>query len=162
LPKRLATHLRTLDSREEKLDTLLEKYEEAQETLHSGCGRDDSADGGLFLMPPVWNTSYRELERCLNRMRGLAGPEDLASLGFRLGFIAITNWYLRAKRKRAPLIRVDKKGREYHVTTANGPQYVILVTRTGNPTFVLKGLEWLSAEFVGEIYLPSEFLLEVA
>jgi hypothetical protein len=157
LPKRLATHLRTLDSREEKLDTLLEKYDDAQDPGYARSGVR-GGDGGDGLMPPVWNASYRELERCLNRMKGLAGPEDLASLGFRFGFIAITNWYLRAERKRAPLIRTDKKGRDYHVTTANGPQYVIAVTRTGNPTFVMKGLEWLSAEFVGEIYLPKEFL----
>jgi hypothetical protein len=155
LPKRLATYLRPLDSREEKLDTLLEKYDDAQDTLYASTG---AGEGGCVGMPLVWNTSYRELERALKRMRDLAIPDDLASLGFRLAYTAVNSWYLRSVRKREPLIRADKKGREYHVTTANGPQYVIVVVRGGNPAFVLKGLEWLSEEFVGEIYLPKEFL----
>jgi hypothetical protein len=156
--KRLAPHLPALDSREEKLDTLLDHYVEAQETIYSGAGRDAADDAGVVLMPLVWNMSYRELERCLKRMRALAETAGAASPVFRSWYFHVNAWYLRAERKRAPMIRKDKKGRDYHVTTGAGPQFVLTVKREGNPGMVLMGLGWLSAEFEGEIYLPREFV----
>lgn len=147
---------RKLDSREEKLDTLLTHYTDAQETLQLGDGPSgDSRGDRLLLMPMVWNMSYRTLEKLLGYMRAVS---DDGSPGFRAQYFHLCSWYIKPRAKRVPLMRRDKKGRPYQVVTGNGPQFELRTVREGNPLLVLEGLVWLAGHFPGEVYLPSEFL----
>ncbi len=46
---------------------MLANYRDAQETLRGP--NDEPGEGdGVILMPPTWNKSYRELERCLTSL----------------------------------------------------------------------------------------------
>jgi hypothetical protein len=159
LPKRLATHLRTLDSREEKLDTLLENYEELCDPLQArsleGSGKR-IPESRRLQMPLVWKICYRDLDRCLLKMRVLAATPGVASPQFKAWFLNLNEWYFLADKRRVPTMRRDKKGREYQVTTANGPQYSVEIRRGGDPGLVLQGLTWLSLDHPNEIRLPSE------
>ncbi len=47
---------------------MLRRYTEAQEPL-SGRSQVPGSGDRLPLMPPTWNDSYRELERCLRQLR---------------------------------------------------------------------------------------------
>lgn len=155
---------RPLLRREEILDELLDHYEEAQETQWSGQGSDDAADGGVRLMPSVWNESYRELERSLRRMENLAKPEDLTSLGFRLAYGALLNWYLRCEKHPVydPVVILRRqKGGVLHEEERQPSKNKVVrwrIVRHANPLLVLRGIEWIAAEFVGEPFLPREIL----
>lgn len=149
--------MRVLGNREERLDKLLTHYTEARETLQLGDGPGDSGgDSKLLLMPRTWNSSYRVLEGLLVYMRHLADSPGESSPGFRSRYFHLCEWYLRAEKRRAPVMRRDKKNREYQVTTANGPQFEIKTIRKGNPALVLLALEWLDGHFPGEIDLPDD------
>jgi hypothetical protein len=150
---------RALTHREQILDELLDHYTEAQETL-SSRGGPGAAGEGLALMPKVWNDSYRELERALIRMKGLSDPNELASLGFHLGYTAIRLWYLECEKyPQLPKKRKVQRGREI-VEVQDAPRWRIV--RRASPGMVLRGLVWVAAEFVGEPYIPKEILEPVA
>ena len=54
-------------TKQQIIATMLANYRDAQETLRGPT--DEPGDGdGITLMPPTWNTSYRELERCLTNL----------------------------------------------------------------------------------------------
>ena len=156
MPKRLVLEL-PQRSREAKLDKMLTHYNDARETLFSKTGRG-AGEGGRCEMPSVWNDSYKELERCLKRMRELAEDAGAASPVFRSWYWNVCGWYLRSQKRRVPLIRRDKRGRDYHVVTGAGPQFVMVVEGEDalSARMVVMGLGWISAEFAGEIYEPAE------
>src|SRR6266498_3794851 len=151
-----ARDLRPLSTREKILDEMLDHFTEARETLFSGRGRDNANDAGLLLMPVVWNESYRELERVLQRMQDLAAAYSETSPIFRHCYWHLSEWYLRSSRyPQLPRKRKVQRGREV-VEVQDAPRYRII--RHGEPRLVLKGLVWVSAEFVGEPFIPVEIL----
>ena len=162
LPKE--KRFRPLTSREEIFDEMLDHFKAAQETLWSGQGADAEADGGVRAMPAVWNDSYRELERVLQRMKNLATPDDLASMGFRLAFFALRDWYLHCVKHPvydpAQIIRFQKRG-ILHEEEKTKKVVRWRIERKADPRMVHRGIEWISGEFVGEPFLPKE-IVEVA
>lgn len=150
MPKRLASHLRALDSREEKFDELLSRWQEAHDTLFMK-NAPGSAVGGVTLMPLTWNMSYRKLTVVMDYMEAIA---DEGSSGFRDVYQHTRQWYWRGEWRRGDVFTRDQQ-------TGKKRKVEQMVFRPGpgaDPVFVLRGLEWVSGYFPGEPYLPKEFL----
>lgn len=151
--KRLAPHLRALDVREEKLDEMLMRYDEAQETMiHTGVGGDET---NVQLMPLCWNMSYRKLEVLLKYMAAVA---EGGSADFRSEYCHLREWYWRGEWRRRSIKRKDQVTRKIRVAEA----MVFEPGKYADPALVLPALGWLSGHFPGEVYLPQEFLSAAA
>lgn len=155
-----------MTKKEATIVELLRRYEEAQE----GGSGDGPGDGRLPLMPSTWNGSYRELERCLKRMRR-AEP----SLWWH-----VTERYIRTSsiRREVPVRRPWRNGLptvEFvlppHCELAAGGTKVgdktagvrLVVWNPGVELGKVRlGVEWLAREFRGEPFLPLEFVAVTA
>jgi hypothetical protein len=150
-------------TRIEILEELLRRYGEAQETMNKGGVGDGDA---VTLMPLTWNESYRELERVLKVMR-----TERRSQWFH-----VTERYLRCT-ERVAEVRVvrTKRGPELKLPPhselgAGAPEIAGATARVRLVVWkpevrmekVRRGLEYVSAEFRGEPFLPAEFLPEKA
>lgn len=154
MPKRLAPHLRPLDSREEKLDILLEHFREAQASTGRAEIGDGSSPNGAeskeLRYDVTWTASYQELDRVLHRMVALISWGQCSPL-FKTRFIHLRDWYLNAAPRRVPVMRMGKRGRVYQQTDQHGPKFEVEKWRGGaEPAIVMQGLVWVSLDFIGE------------
>lgn len=137
---------------------MLDHFADVQTTIFGRTGAR-GGEGGDGTMPGVWNHSYRELDRCVTRMRRLAETPDLASPAFRKMYVNLRGWYLTCEKM--PKVSPQKTVRR-GAEIVELPRTVRLhIKRHGELVVVLLAVAWVSAEFVGEPYLPRE-LLEVA
>lgn len=152
-----------------KRDTLVEmlrRYRDAQETLTGSYV--STGDGAVPLMPPTWTASMRELERCLQVLSG-ERPKQARQLLARYVDPAISRRRLRGKRAKdgqvtfaelpkhsevrayQKLPDVDRAANEWDVILASWPTWV-------RASLVEAALQRLEALFVGEPFVPVEFL----
>lgn len=133
---------------------MLSRYEDAQSTL---MGRSEATYGdGVLLMPKQWNRSFRELERCLHKMR-----DERPSQWWH-----VTERYLRCDdRIMEVAVRKGRPKLPPHVEVVagapmSGQKTARLRVHVWSPAVraekVRRGLEWLADEFRGEPYLPVE------
>jgi hypothetical protein len=164
-------------TRRETLVAMLERYREAQEAFGESSGPGDGSH--VPMMSPLWNRSFRELERCLRVMRG-----ERAAL-----FWHVSERYIRCRRRqvellfrggeflkpdRARWVRLDPcedvaigfvtegdRGKTKQ-TLGPGPCVVVSWDQGVLPSVVEAGVDWLVDAFRGEPYLPLDMLADVA
>jgi hypothetical protein len=164
-------------TRRETLVAMLERYREAQEAFGESSGPGDGSH--VPMMSPLWNRSFRELERCLQVMRG-----ERAAL-----FWHVSERYIRCRRRqvellfkggeflkpdRARWVRLDPcedvaigfvtegdRGKTKQ-TLGPGPCVVVSWDAAVLPMVVEKGVDYLVDVFRGEPYLPLDMLADVA
>jgi hypothetical protein len=164
-------------TRRETLVAMLERYREAQEAFGESSGPGDGSH--VPMMSPLWNRSFRELERCLHRMRD-ERPSQYHHLGER---------YLRCQRRQKTLLF---KAGEYMKPDGNrwvklgpnedvavgfvtegtrgktsqtlGPADCVVVSWAGHVRRqkVERAVDWLVDVFDGDPFLPDAFLEAVA
>ena len=158
-------------SKAEKIAEMLRRYEEARETLNGPSGvRGDGGD--VCLMPVTWNASYRELERCLQRMResreSLVRCSDGEKRSPRALWWHVTERFLRPELRH---MRVPVRGgkpripahAELHAGAVEvGEKWARVIVCVWSPAVsevaVDAGLEWLADSFRGEPYMPVEMV----
>lgn len=139
---------------------MLRRLEDARETQNGPSGL--KGDGqSIPLMPPTWNDSYRELDRCLALMREKRPSQHCH----------VCERYVVTSKK---LHRKEVHIRNGKITGINAHEELY----AGQPTIkadkieviiyrwqpwvraekVRRGIEWLTNEFRGEPYLPLEFV----
>lgn len=145
---------RLLSTKEEKIDELLDHFTDIQQTTF-GRGGVGMGEGGVIQMPEAWNQSYRELDRCLIRMRGLAADDVTPS--FRRSYLHLRGWYLTPKiRFRYRKVRkVHGKMVESFEPAGEPRDRVKLIDRQGHPSLVLMAVAWIGLEFQGEPFTPK-------
>lgn len=154
-----------MNSREETIVEMLRRYNEAQ---------DPSAKSGLPgtgehvpLMPATWNTSFRELERCLKQLRDERKSQ----------YWHLCERYVRAEVKtvlcgvrKAPNgqreLRLPPHSELVAGAPVSGESTAYVRLRVWSPAVrpekARRGVEWISDNFRGEPFLPSEMTQEAA
>lgn len=140
-----------------RIALLLEHYNEAEETLNAPGGTPGTGDR-IPLMPPTWNRSMRELERCLKQL-ATHRPSQ--------------NWHLRERYIRAQDVRITvtvKNGNlripAHHTLIAGaantGERKANIRCRRWNPAVrqhkVDLALDYLAHRYQGEPYLHPDML----
>lgn len=143
-----------MQSREDIIVEMLKRYTEAQETgIRDGMGDGEGYPG----MPPTWNRSYEELERCLRLLRAERKSQywHVCERFIRPEVVTLTVPSQKGKPKLPPHT-------ELVAGAASTKEKTMRVrVRRWSPKVKLqkvsKGVERLSETFKGEPYLPDEF-----
>lgn len=139
---------------------MLARYEDAQETLNGPS--DIKGDGNsIAAMPSTWNDSYRELERCLLKLR-TERPTQYWHLCER---------YVRCATKQIEVPMQNGKPKlpphtELAAIRETGRRYTTVMVKQWTPAVraekVRKAIDYIASEFKGEPYLPAELRVRVA
>jgi hypothetical protein len=141
-------------AREEIIVEMLKRYTEAQETGSEGIRGDG---GGAIQMPPTWNRSYRELERCLGLLRDERKSQywHVCERYIRPEILTMTVPSRKGKPKLPPHTELvagaaSSKDKTMRVRVRRWSEKVKLQK-------VDRGVARLSETFKGEPYMPDEF-----
>jgi hypothetical protein len=154
------------DERQKRLDNMLTFYTDVQDTIYNGQLGDGE---GVTLMPEVWRKSgYPTLELLLRELRKQK-PDDLEMLtliasGQSLSLYGqVREWYFRCQHVRQPILRQDKRGRQYHLEQHGEKQYRLAVVRHElcRPQLVRRALEWLGAAWPQSARFQPESVAEI-
>ena len=137
---------------------MLRYFNDAEEVLNgpSGIRGDGDATPG---MAPVWNRSYRELDRCLRKMRDEA---PWLWWDVRERFLGCDYRVVECPLKRTqkgPVPRLPANCEEVAIVEYLARTAVVRVRRWSElvrPERVAAGVRWVSDEFRGEPFLPEE------
>jgi len=142
-------------TRREILVEMLRRYDEAR-TLN---GRDGLAGdgGGVTTMPATWNSSYRELENCLIRLRA-SKPILYRHVGARLidrreavrTLPVVAGEVIHPRFMEVAAGQSGSGDRQAVFKVYTWPEWV-------DEKLVSEGVDWLSDHFRGDPYLPREF-----
>lgn len=145
-------------TKREGLIEMLKRFKEAQETLLGPTDFRQGEPDGVTLMPLSWNRSFRELDRCLRRLR------DRKPTLYR---------HLRERYIDPEIVTVDllvKNGKVIYPACcehdAGQPQIGSKMARvrvrrwrtTLNDALVKEGIDWLMVEFNETPSLPGEMV----
>jgi hypothetical protein len=152
----VAIHPRPLTVNQETIDRLLAEHIEACETLQRGTGAASAEGMWGFTEPATWTIDHKELDRLLKLYRAHCKDEAQhdASLipgwtpvGWKHDYWHVAQWYFFCQRRRAPVIRRDKKGRVFQAMVQGQPQYAVETVRHPevDASKVHRGVLWLDA-----------------
>lgn len=145
-----------MNKRDQILVTMLCRYNEAVDPAFGRDGEPSGGDGYPHL-PSTWNASYRELERCLVRLR------DRLPMAYQH---LVTRYVDRTAKIRVCAVVNGKpvlpdRCEVAAGQVASGDRFAVLQVMTWpdwvREELVRAGLLFVSREFRGEPFLPEEF-----